>query len=217
MTVQMLDLTKVNAKVDAEVNTSTEVNANVNANASANVNKFLLTTQQYQLMHEVGVFQEGDRYELINGEIQTMSPIGRKHVACIIRLDNLIQKKLGDRVLVSTQNSILLDNNSQPQPDLAVLKPRDDFYESGLPMPEDILLIIEVADSSLEYDRDVKAPLYAAAGISEVWLFDVNKRAIAVYSQPSALGYRQINFYNEGDSLSMLAFPELTFNWQELF
>jgi Uma2 family endonuclease len=185
--------------------------------AQAKTNKFLLTTHQYHLMYEAGVFQEGDHYELINGEIRAMSPIGRKHVACIIRLDNVLQKKLGDRVMVSTQNSILLDDNSQPQPDLAILQPRDDFYESGLPTPEDILLIIEVADSSLDYDRDVKAPLYAAAGIPEMWLFDVNKRAIAVYSQPSALGYKQINLYNEGDSLSMLAFPELTFNWHELF
>ncbi len=180
-------------------------------------NKFLLTTQQYHLMYEAGVFKDGDRLELISGEIKTMSPIGRKHVACIIRLDNLIQKKLADREMVSTQNTIKLDDNCQPQPDLAILKPRDDFYEAGLPTPEDILLIIEVADSSIDYDRDVKAPLYAAAGIPEMWLFDVNKKAIAAYSQPSALGYKQIHRYDEGDRLSMLAFPDITFNWHELF
>lgn len=179
--------------------------------------KFKFTTQQYHLMHEAGVFNEGERLELINGEIKTMSPIGRKHVACIIRLDKLIQKKLGDRVMVSTQNSICLDDNSQPQPDLAILKPRDDFYEAGLPTPEDILLIIEVADSSIDYDRHEKAPLYASVGIPEMWLFDVNKKAIEGYSQPSALGYKHIHRYDEGDTLAMLAFPDITFNWNELF
>ena len=170
---------------------------------------FKFTTQQYHLMHEAGVFKEGDRLELINGEIKTMSPIGRKHVACIIRLDKLIQKKLGDRVMVSTQNSIRLKEHSEPQPDLAILKFRDDFYEGGLPTPDDILLIVEVAD--------VKAPLYAAAGIPEMWLFDVNQKVIEGYSQPSRFGYKQIHRYNEGDMLSMLAFPDVTFNWNELF
>ena len=179
--------------------------------------KFKFTTQQYHLMHEAGVFNDGDRLELINGEIKLMSPIGRKHGACINRLNKLIQKKLGDLMVLSVQNSILLDDNSQPQPDLAILKPRDDFYESGLPTPEDILLIIEVADSSIDYDRHEKAPLYAAAGIPEMWLFDVNKKTIEGYSQPSALGYKQIHRYDEGDTLSMLAFPDITFHWHELF
>ncbi len=180
-------------------------------------NKFMLTTQQYHLMYEAGVFNDGDRLELINGEIKTMSPIGRKHVACIIRLDKLIQRKLGDRIMVSTQNSIRLDDNSQPQPDLAILKSRNDFYEERLPSPLDILLIIEVADSTIAYDREVKAPLYAAAGIPEMWLFDVNKKAIDGYSQPSANGYKLIRHYDENDTLSMLAFPDVMFNWHELF
>ncbi|MBD2176346.1 Uma2 family endonuclease [Pseudanabaena sp. FACHB-1998] len=184
---------------------------------SAIAQKFKFTTQQYHLMHEAGVFKDGDRLELINGEIKTMSPIGRKHVACIIRLDKLIQKKLGDRVMVSTQNSIRLEDHSEPQPDLAILKFRDDFYEGGLPTPDDILLIIEVADSSIDYDRDVKAPLYAMAGIPEMWLFDVNKKVIEGYSQPSPLGYKQIHRYDEGDVLSILAFSDVTFNWNELF
>ena len=180
-------------------------------------NKFLLTTQQYHLMHEAGVFQEGDRYELINGEIQNMSPIGRKHVACIIRLVKLFEKKLGDRCMVSPQNSVQLDNHGEPQPDVAILKWRDDFYAESLPTSDDIWLIIEVADSSIDYDRDIKAPLYAAAGIPEMWLFDVNKKAIEGYSQPSANGYKLIRRYDENDTLSMLAFPDVTFNWNELF
>jgi Uma2 family endonuclease len=183
----------------------------------ANPHKFLLTTDQYHLMHEAGVFQDGDRLELVNGEIQTMSPIGRKHVACIIRLVKLFEKKLGDRVMVSAQNSVRLDNHAEPQPDIAILKWRDDFYHEALPTPDDILLIIEVADSSIDYDRHVKAPLYAAAGIPEMWLFDVNQKIIEGYSQPSSNGYKLLRRYDEGDHLSILAFPDVTFNWNELF
>jgi len=182
----------------------------------ANSHKFLLTTDQYHLMHEAGVFQDGDRLELVNGEIQTMSPIGRKHVACIIRLVKLFEKKLGDRVMVSAQNSIRLNNHAEPQPDIAILKWRDDFYHEALPTPDDILLIIEVADSSIDYDRHVKAPLYAAAAIPEMWLFDVNQKTIEGYSQPSPNGYKLLRRYDEGDKLSILAFPDVTFNWNEL-
>lgn len=175
------------------------------------------TVEQFHLMYERGIFAGSDRFELINGEIITMSPIGRKHAACINRLSKLLEKKLGDRVIVSVQNSILLANNSQPQPDIAVLKYRDDFYEDALPTPTDIFLIIEVADSSLEYDRDVKAPLYAAAGIPEMWLFNVNTKTITGFSQPSELGYKQIYRYNQGDRLSILALDDAIFEWQELF
>ena len=175
------------------------------------------TTQQYHLMHEAGVFPEGDRFELINGEISKMSPIGRKHAACINRLVESFTQKLGVQIVLSVQNSIRLDDNSQPQPDLAILKRRNDFYEEELPTPSDILLIIEVADSSIDYDRNVKAPLYAAAGIPEMWLFDVNKKAIEGYLLPSSSGYRQMRRYEADDTLAMLAFPEVIFNWEELF
>lgn len=175
------------------------------------------TIEQFQLLYEKGIFAESDHLELINGEIITMSPIGTKHAACVNRLLKLLEKKLGDRIILSVQNSIVLANNSQPQPDLAVLRYRDDFYEEALPTPADILLIVEVADSSLEYDRNVKAPLYAAAGIPEMWLFDVNAKTITGFSQPSELGYKQIYHYTPGDRLSILAFDDVMFEWQELF
>ena len=182
----------------------------------SNPHKFLLTTDQYHLMHEAGVFQDGDRLELINGEVTEMSPIGRKHGSCINRLVTKLTQKLGTRIVLSVQNSIRLEDNSQPQPDLAILKPCDDFYEAALPTPDDILLIIEVADSSIDYDRHVKAPLYAAAAIPEMWLFDVNQKTIEGYSQPSPNGYKLLRRYDEGDNLSILAFPDVTFNWNEL-
>ena len=179
--------------------------------------KFTFTTHQYHLMYEAGVFSEGDRLELINGEITGMSPIGRKHATCVARLSALLTIRLDRKAIIWPQNSILLDNGSEPQPDLTILKFREDFYEEGLQTPSDILLIIEVADSTIAYDREVKSPLYAEAGIPEMWLFDVNKKVIEGYSQPSASGYKWIKRYDEGDTLSMLAFPDITFNWNELF
>ncbi|MEA5619045.1 Uma2 family endonuclease [Cronbergia sp. UHCC 0137] len=179
--------------------------------------KHKFTTEQYHLMHEAGVFSESDRLELINGEITEMSPIGKKHAVCVARLDRIVQKKLSDRTMVWVQNPIRLDNNSEPQPDLAILKLRDDFYVENLPTPPDILLIIEVADSTITYDREIKMPLYAAAGIPEMWLFDLNRKAIEGYSQLSTTGYKRMQRYEENDTFSMLAFPDVNFTWQEMF
>jgi Uma2 family endonuclease len=182
---------------------------------TSNIHKF--SVQQYGLMHEAGVFAVGDRYELINGEIREMSPIGIKHAVCVARTTRYFQIKLGDRAFVWAQNPIILNDHSQPQPDLAILKWRDDFYANALPTPDDILLIIEVADSTIAYDRDIKMPLYAANGIPEMWLFDVNQQIIEGYSHPSPSGYKRIRRYENCDTLSMNAFPEVIFNWEALF
>ena len=186
----------------------------VTPNFTRNIYRF--TVQQYYLMQEAGVFAKGDRYELINGEIREMSPISKKHAVCVARLTKNFERKLGDQTIIWTQNPIHLSDQSEPQPDLAILKLRDDFYASALPTPDDILLIIEVADSTIAYDRDVKAPLYAANGIPELWLFDVNQQIIEEYSQPSASGYKRMQRYEQGDTLSLLAFPEVIFNWEVL-
>ncbi len=175
------------------------------------------TIAQFQMMYERGVFAESDRCELINGEIIAMSPIGLQHAVSVGRFSKKLESKLSDRVIIWVQNPIDLAIKSQPQPDIVVLKYRDDFYEEALPTPADILLIIEVADSSLEYDRDVKAKLYSVAGIPQMWLFDVNTKMIMGFSQPSELGYKQIYRYEKGDRLSILAFDDVVFEWQELF
>jgi Uma2 family endonuclease len=146
-----------------------------------------------------------------------MSPIGIKHAVSVARFSKKLESKLDNQVIIWVQNPIDLAKKSQPQPDIAVLKYCDDFYEEALPTPADILLIIEVADSSLEYDRDVKANLYAAAGIPQMWLFDVNTKTITGFSQPSEFGYKQIYRYTQGDRLSILAFDDVVFEWQDLF
>jgi len=177
--------------------------------AQPRLKTFRLNVSQYHQMSEAGIFSENDKVELINGEIIEMSPIGRRHAACVDRINRLFSNILGIKVIVRVQNPIILNNLSEPEPDIALLKPRADFYESGHPQPQDIFLLIEVADSSLEYDRDVKIPLYASSGISEVWLVDIYEQVIIVYRYPSENGYSDIQTLSRGEKLSIQAFPEI--------
>lgn len=175
------------------------------------------TVEQYHKMIESGIFTEDDRLELIRGEIIEMSPIGTKHAACVNRLINLLVQLLGKRVIVAAQNPIALNNNSEPQPDVALLKPRDDFYETAHPQPQDIFLLIEVADATVMYDREEKIPLYAVANIMEVWLVDIHEQIVEVYQQPVAAGYQHIRKFTSGQTLSIPAFPNVNISVNDIF
>jgi Uma2 family endonuclease len=175
------------------------------------------TVKQYHKMFESGILTEDDRVELIRGEIIEMSPIGTKHAACVNRLINLLVQSLGKRVIVAAQNPIGLNDNSEPQPDVVLVKPRDDFYETAHPQPQDIFLLIEVADSTIIYDREEKIPLYAEANIIEVWLVDINEQIVEVYQQPTATGYQQIQKFSLGESLTIPGFADVTITVNEIF
>jgi Uncharacterized protein conserved in cyanobacteria len=175
------------------------------------------TADQFRLMSAQGVLAEGDRYELIDGEIIVMSPIGLKHAVCVGRISNNLVLKLGRRAIIWVQNPIELGRRSILQPDITVLQYRHDFYEQALPTPADIVLIIEVADSSLEYDGDVKAKLYSAVAIPQMWLVDINAKNITSFSQASALGYKQTCLYTEGDRPPILDFGSVMLECGELF
>lgn len=164
---------------------------------------------QYHQMNQSSILTEDDRVELINGEIIEMSPIGTKHTSCVRRLISLLSKLLAELAIIDVQNPITLNNLSEPQPDITLLKPRADFYENSHPQPQDIFLLIEVADSSIEYDREVKIPLYANSGISEVWLVDINEQIIIVYRYPNENNYNQITTFRRGEKISIQAFPEV--------
>lgn len=172
------------------------------------------TRQQYHRMQGAGIFAVGDRLELIQGEICKMSPIGAKHATCVAKLSEILTLNLSQQALIWVQNPIILNDRSEPQPDLALLRRREDFYAQGLPTPGDIYLIIEVVDSSIEYDRQIKIPLYAQAGIPEAWLIDVNAAMVSQYSQPARSGYKCIRSYEADDPLPMLTFPHVTLNLQ---
>lgn len=177
--------------------------------AAEPIQRKLFTTEEYHQMLQAGILSEDDRVELIEGEIWEMSPIGSRHAGSVNRLNSALVKAFGDRAIVSVQNPVHLDGYSEPQPDLTVLRYREDFYTEAHPTPEDTVLLIEVADSSIQFDRNVKARLYAKKGVPEVWLFVLPESRIEVYRDPSPEGYRQVAILRPGDRLSPLAFPDL--------
>ncbi len=163
------------------------------------------TVTEYQRMAETGILGEDDRVELIDGEIFEMSPIGSRHIACVNRLTAIMSRQVGQTIIVSVQNPVQLTDYSQPQPDVALLRARPDFYAQALPTPSDVLLVIEVADTSLEYDRDVKVPHYAQAGIPEVWLLDLQNETVTVYTQPEQSGYGATRQLQAGEVITATA------------
>jgi Uma2 family endonuclease len=167
-------------------------------------------------MAEAGILTEDDRVELIRGEIVEMTPIGRRHAACVDRLNEMFILRLAQATIVRVQNPVELDDNSEPQPDLVLLRRRADFYEAGHPQAEDILLLVEVADTTVETDRDVKILLYANSGIAEVWLVDINAQCLEVYRQPSEKGYQIIQKYYRGQTVTIQAFSEVSFTVDEV-
>lgn len=167
------------------------------------------TVEEYHRMAQAGILGEDDRVELIDGEIVKMTPIGSRHAACIMRLNRLFSRQLGQEVLVNVQNPIRLGEYSEPEPDVALLRFRKDFYAQAHPGPEDVVLVIEVADTSAAYDREVKLPLYARAGVPEVWLVDLAEERIEVYRQPGRQGYEQIQRLGRGQHVTAQAFPNL--------
>lgn len=160
-------------------------------------------------MAEAGILHEDDRVELIEGEILQMAPIGGRHVWCVIRLTELFKRLPSERAFVSVQNPLHLAPGSEPQPDITLLRPSADASPTALPRPADVLLLIEVADTSLGYDREVKVPLYAAAGIREIWIVDLQGDRLRVYREPDAGEYRRIEILARGAALAPQAFPEL--------
>lgn len=174
--------------------------------------KFNVT--EYHKMAATGILTPKDRVELIRGEIISMSSIGLKHAACVNRLNRLFHQKLDDQVIVSVQNSIQLDNLSEPQPDIVLLKARSDFYENKVPQPSDVYLLIEVSDSILNYDQTIKLPLYAEHQIPEVWIINLNNKTLEIYRQPQDNKYQDQQ--KNVQKISPLKFPHLIFTVEDI-
>ncbi len=169
---------------------------------SHQIAKRWFSVDEYYRMAEAGILREDDRVELIEGEIVEMSPIGSRHAGCVKTLNALLGRHLGQTVVVSVQDPIYLDEFSVPQPDIALLRPREDFYTKGHPIPSDVLLVIEVADSSVEFDRNKKLPLYAQANIPEVWIINLPQETIEIYMQPVGGTYREIRLVKRGETVA---------------
>jgi hypothetical protein len=175
------------------------------------------TVAEYDQMIAAGILTEDERIELIEGMIAEMSPIGVRHVACINRLTALLTELLGRTAIVSVQNPVHIGERSEPQPDVTVLRPRSDFYGQALATAADVFLLIEVADSSLDYDRAVKTPLYARALIAEVWVINLADETVGVYTEPAEGAYRHIRTLKKGDTLTATVLSAVTLPVDQLF
>lgn len=167
------------------------------------------TREEYHRMAEAGILREDDRVELIEGEIVHMTPIGRRHAVCVAELNRLLFPAIGQRALLWPQNPIALPNDTEPQPDIVLLRPRADGYLDDDAHPADVLLLVEVADTSQRYDRLVKVPLYGRAGVPEVWIVDLSGEVVEVYRAPTPGGYAQVDRVGRGGAVSPAAFPDI--------
>ena len=167
----------------------------------------LFSADEFERMAEAGVFRPGERLELIRGEIVEMSPIGPGHGAAVASLNKRFIIGVGDRAVVWIQSSARMALDSVPQPDFALLRPRS--YRRANPRPEDILLVVEVAETSLRYDRTDKLALYASAGIPEYWVASVEDEWLEIFRSPEGQGYRESRRVHRDDTITPLAFPDV--------
>lgn len=184
---------------------------------TANVQRKMFTTDEYHRMTELGILGEDEHLELINGEIIFMAAaIGSRHAACVGRLTELFVANFTGKAIVWVQNPVRIGAHSEPEPDIALLKPRPDFYAEAHPGPEDVLLIVEVSDSSPEYDRETKLPLYAGAGIREAWIVNLKEGCVEVYTNPSEHGYDMLRKFRKGMSVTPASFPDVHLSADEI-
>ena len=175
------------------------------------------TIDEYHRMGEAGILGDDERLELIAGHIVVREPIGSRHAGTVDRLTRLWTSRLGDRAIVRVQNPVVLpDEASEMQPDVMLLAPRADFYTASHPTPPDVLLLIEVADTSLLLDRRVKMPLYARAGIREAWLCDLTSGRVDLHRDVTAGRYASVRTLKSAQRLTVLAFPDISLSVAEL-
>ncbi|SDE57556.1 Endonuclease, Uma2 family (restriction endonuclease fold) [Thermus arciformis] len=173
----------------------------------------MVTRYRFRVEEFERAFQGVPHVELLRGEVYRMSPIGPKHFYAVMRLDHRLREALGTKAVVAVQSPLRLSEDSEPEPDLLVLKPPLERYADRLPTPEDVLLLVEVADTSLEFDREVKLPLYAEVGIPEVWLVNLKENLLEVHQRPRGGRYREIRLFSPEEEVSPSAFPGVRLPW----
>ncbi len=172
------------------------------------VTRHRFSVEDYHRMVSAGIVKENDPVELIHGELLEKMPIGRNHAATVKRLNQLLVTRFAASATIGVQDPVQFDD-SEPEPDVSVLRHRQDFYAAGLPLATDVLCLIEVSDTSLEYDRQTKLPLYAAGKIPEYWIVNLNEQTIEVYREGSMSGqYETRHDYRRGEMLAFAAFPD---------
>ncbi len=180
--------------------------------ATATVRKHLTDITEWQKLGEANIFPPSSRLELIEGEILEMAPIGCNHSGHVIRLTHFLSALVFDKAMLSVQNPLQLGDLSEPEPDFMLLKPNDDFYCSRHPNADDVLLLIEVADSSLSFDQNQKLRLYASHNIPEYWLMNLNDSCLEVYRQPHGDCYGEKTTLRVGDTVTLSQLNQITIN-----
>lgn len=181
------------------------------------IRRYQFTVDDFARMGETGIFSSNVRVELIDGEVRLMSPIGARHAGIVNRIVAQLNRRLQGQAILAVQNPVVLSDFTEPQPDIAVLRARDDFYSQAHPTPPDVLLIIEVADTSLEYDRDEKVPHYAQVGIAEVWLVDLVQDVVTQFTRPADSSYREARAWTRGEVMRTSCLAELEIPVDDLF
>jgi Uma2 family endonuclease len=176
-----------------------------------------ITSAEYYQMMESGIIHEGERVELILGQIFTMAAKGTRHTVSSTRLLRELLRLIEERAIVRCQDPITLPNHSEPEPDIVIARLRSDDYIDSHPSPADIILVIEVADSTIKFDRDTKAPLYAAAGISEYWIVNLIDDRLEIYRQPEGSIYTSIQIVTPPQSINLPQFSEILLNISDFF
>lgn len=186
-------------------------------NRTAQITRHKFTIDDYYHMRKAGILTETDRVELIDGEVREMRPIDPIHAAYVDRLNRRLNRQLGEEVIVRVQNPIRLHDYTEPIPDLALVRWRDDFYEQQHPIPSEVLIVIEVANTSLVGNRKEKLPRYAAAGIPEVWLVNIARKTIEQYATPTAGQYIFQQVLGQGQVLTAQAIANLELPIDRIF
>ncbi|CAN5805155.1 Uma2 family endonuclease [soil metagenome] len=176
-----------------------------------------ITVEEYDAMIENGVFDENDRVELLNGAIVEKMPKGSKHSAATYRIAKDFFKTFDELAIVRIQDPILLDDFSEPEPDIVLAVPRADEYENSHPTPDEIYLILEVSDSTLGYDRNTKGEAYSRAGIRQYLVLNIQEKTLEDYREPSADGFQSKQTLRAGQQFNLIAFPDITLNVSDFF
>lgn len=166
---------------------------------SAALDRYSFTAEEFERLGEAGILRQDARLELIDGEIIEMSPIGSPHAACVKFLTRLLYSLFGETFVVGVQDPVRLSDFSEPQPDISLLRWRDDDYRQGHPTPADVLLVIEVADATVVKDRTIKLPLYARSGVPEAWLVNLPEERVEIHSDPADGSYRRAESFGRGE------------------
>ena len=194
--------------------TPTKVPAQPTPKVELNTRKF--TVEEYYRMAEVGILLPDERVELVNGEIILMPPIGSRHGSGVDRFNHYFPQDSRQRIIVRSQGAIHINQDSEPEPDITLLRFREDLYADSQPRPADILLVMEVSDSTLSFDRGPKLEMYARAGIPETWIMNLPEDRIEVFTEPGPEGYARHAIYRRGDRISPTSAADVEFAVEDL-